>query len=360
MGIFDPHFIMEYSWYCDEYCLDTISMGVTTAFLMECVQRGYLSAEEIGYDLKWGDIEGVDRILHETAFGKGFGSICGQGVLRAKRWVAENYAGKTGNTTDEVMDELNKFGMEVKGLEFSMYITKESLAQQGGYGFALKGPQHDEAWLIFIDQVYKEIPTFKMKAKALRWFPLIRTWFNAVGLCKLPWIDVRHPEAASTDNPAQNSPTLEYYVRYLNSTVGGSKTIADILNDSERLQLLQKLINLRQGKGTRPNDQIPLRAMGPVYLNDYQSRAEYYDAWLKEQVGAETFPDNQNDRHRILMEVRRDAYQRLCDAVYREKGYRDDGVPFPETLEKYGLLDDKTLDLLSDYGMALKERLLSN
>ena len=125
-----------------------------------------------------------------------------------------------------------------------------------------------------------------MKAAALKWFPLIRTWFNAVGLCKLPWIDVRHPEAAKTDNPAQNQPTLEYYVQYLNSTTGCNKTLQDVLDDSERLQLLQKLINLRQGKGTRSNDQIPLRAMGPVYYNEYEARAEYYDQWLKEHLEA--------------------------------------------------------------------------
>ena len=67
---------------------------------------------------------------------------------------------------DEVASELGKFAMEVKGLEFSMYITKESLAQQGGYGFALKGPQHDEAWLIFIDQVYNEIPEIERDCKS--------------------------------------------------------------------------------------------------------------------------------------------------------------------------------------------------
>ncbi len=127
---------------------------------------------------------------------------------------------------DAVMAELNKFGMEVKGLEFSMYITKESLAQQGGYGFALKGPQHDEAWLIFIDQVHKELPTLEHKANALKWFPLIRTWFNATGLCKLPWIDVRNPEAASTAEPSKNIPTLAYYVAYLNATTGSNKTLA--------------------------------------------------------------------------------------------------------------------------------------
>ena len=259
----------------------------------------------------------------------------------------------------EVLDELNKFGMEVKGLEFSMYITKESLAQQGGYGFALKGPQHDEAWLIFIDQVHKEIPTFTQKAAALKWFPLIRTWFNAVGLCKLHWIDVRHPEAANTDNPAQNQPTLAYYVEYFNGTVGTKKSLQDILNDSERLQLLQKLINLRNGKGTRPSDQIPLRAMGPVFYNEYEARAEYYDGWLKEHLGEKEPPKDPRERHRLLMELRQEAYQELCDSVYKEKGYTRDGVPLPETLERFGLLDDKSEALLAQFEEA-QERLVSN
>jgi aldehyde:ferredoxin oxidoreductase len=359
MGIFDPQYIMEYSYYCDEYGLDTISAGVTMAFLMECVQRGYLSEDDIGYDLQWGDIAAADRLLYETAMGTGFGKITGQGVLRAKKWVAENYAKKSGADVSEVLNELSKFGMEVKGLEFSMYITKESLAQQGGYGFALKGPQHDEAWLIFIDQVHKEIPTFKMKAEALKWFPLIRTWFNAVGLCKLPWIDVRNPEAAKTDNPAQNQPTLEYYIQYLNSTRGTKKVVQDILDDSERLQLLQKLINLRHGRGTRENDLIPERAMGPVFMNEFSDRAEYYEQWLREQAGEE-LPETAEDRHKLLMKLRAKAYQDLCDAVYEEKGYTKEAIPLPETLEKFGLLDDQAIELLEEYGLEVHRRRLAN
>ena len=80
---------------------------------------------------------------------------------------------------------LQDIGMEVKGLEYSEYVSKESLAQQGGYGMALKGPQHDEAWLIFMDMVNKQIPTFEDKAEALHYFPMWRTWFGLNGLCKL-------------------------------------------------------------------------------------------------------------------------------------------------------------------------------
>jgi len=360
MGIFDPHFIMEYNWYCDEYGLDTISMGVTASFLMECVQRGYLSKEDIGYELAWGHVEGVSRLVHETALAQGFGKICAQGVRRAKAWVAERYVDKTGKALNEVLSELDKFAMETKGLEFSMYITKESLAQQGGYGFALKGPQHDEAWLIFIDQVNKELPTFEAKARALKWFPLIRTWFNAVGLCKLPWIDVRHPEAADTENPAQNQPTLAYFIEYLNATVGCDKALPDVLDDSERLYLLQKLINLRNGKGTRLSDEIPLRAMAPAFFNEYQDRSDYYDEWLAEQMGEKKMPKSPEVRHLMIINLRKDAYRQLCDAVYEHKGYTPDAVPLPETLEKFDLLDEKAEELLIKFGLLEDKRMLSN
>jgi aldehyde:ferredoxin oxidoreductase len=351
MGIFDPHFVMEYNWYCDEYGIDTISTGVTISFFMECFQRGFLTAADTGYELTFGNIEAADRLLHEIANGKGFGKIVGQGVARGKKWVAERHAARNGTSQEAVMAELNKFGMEVKGLEFSMYITKESLAQQGGYGFALKGPQHDEAWLIFIDQVHKELPTLEHKANALKWFPLIRTWFNATGLCKLPWIDVRNPEAASTAEPSKNIPTLDYYVAYLNATTGSHKTLQDVLDDSERLYILQKLINLRQGKGTRVNDQIPHRAIGPAYFNEYEARAEYYDEWLQQQLGDNKVPATPEQRHKLLMEKRIEAYQNLCDIVYEKKGFNSGGIPRRETVEKFGLMDEQAKQLLSQFGV---------
>jgi len=351
MGIFDPHFVMEYNWYCDEYGLDTISTGVTIGFFMECFERGLLSADDIGYELTFGNIEAADRLLHEIAIAKGFGKVAGQGVSRGKKWVAEKYAARNGTSEDTAIAELNKFAMEVKGLEFSMYITKESLAQQGGYGFALKGPQHDEAWLIFIDQVHKELPTFGDKANALKWFPLIRTWFNATGLCKLPWIDVRNPEAASTDEPAKNLPTLAHYVNYLNATTGSNKNLQDILDDSERLYILQKLINLRQGKGTRAHDQIPLRALGPAYFNEYESRAEYYDGWLQEQLGDNKVPASPEQRHKLIIEKRIEAYQHLCDVVYEKKGFTSEGIPKRETVEKFDLMDEQARQLLDEFGV---------
>ena len=100
--------------------------------------------------------------------------------------------------------------------------------------------------------------------------------------------------------------------------------------------------------------------MGPAYLNEYEKRSEYYDTWLKEQIGDEEFPGDKDERHRLIIELREKAYQSLCDAVYKEKGYNLDGVPLRDTVEKFGLLDDQALTLLEAFGLAREESMVSN
>ena len=337
VGIFDPDVIMEFAWYCDEYGVDTISAGVTMAFLIEAYDRGYLTAEDTGgLELVWGDEEAVSKLFHSMVEGMGFGRHAGQGIRYMKQWIAERAASRTGRDSGDVYRELARFGMECKGLEFSLYKTKESLAQQGGYGFSLKGAQHDEAWLIALDQLRNEIPSFEDKARALWWFPLFRTWFNLAGLCKLPWIDVRHPEAQFTDEPVKNMPTVAYYLEMVNSTLGTNKTLEDLLRESENAYTLHKLINLRQGFGTREHDAIPLRAMAPVYMNEFLSRKDYYEKRMTDFAGLDIRGKTDEEKLDMLQAFRRSQYERLCDEVYEEKGYDRDGIPLKSTLLRLG------------------------
>jgi aldehyde:ferredoxin oxidoreductase len=336
-GVFDPEYTMEYNWYCDEYGLDTISTGITMAFCCEAFDLGYLTEEDTGgLELAWGNADDLIELVHRIAAGEGFGRIAGRGIRRLKGWIAERHAGRAEEDTEAVRKILDDIGMECKGLEFSVYVTKESLAQQGGYGFALKGAQHDEAWLIAVDQIKGEMPSFEEKARALRWFPLFRTWFNIVGLCKLPWIDVRHPEAGKTAEPAKNLPSIEYYLGMVNATLGTEKTLDDLIFESERLYTFQKLFNLRQGAGTREHDRVPLRAMAPVFVNEYESRKDYYDGLLREE-GVSLEGLEVAERLKLLQNHRRKQYEHLCDAVYREKGYDANGVPLRSTLGRLGM-----------------------
>ena len=93
--------------------------------------------------------------------------------------------------------------------------------------------------------------------------------------------------------------------------------------DDSGLYHLQKMINLRQGKGTRASDQIPLRAMGPVFTNEYEERSEYYDAWLKEQTGGELLPASVEDRLKMLIDLRKEAYRKLCREYHAPEAVRN-------------------------------------
>jgi len=330
VGIFDPHWIAEINFYCDTYGLDTISFGTTMAFVIELFESGLIDEKATGgHKLAWGAAKEIVAILHEIAEGKGFGGEhFGKGVRYLKGYFADNFG-----VDRQVMQDI---GMEHKGLEYSEYVTKESLAQQGGYGLTLKGPQHDEAWLIFLDQVHNYMPTFEQKAEALHYFPMWRTWFGLNGLCKLPWNDVVPADNAESGDPAKVPKHVEFYARFFEAVTGKPTKGEDLIKASERVYNFQRIFNIRQGKGLRINDSfIPYRSAGPVTDWEYESRAERYDNQLKE-LGIDISAKTTTEKNKLLRQHREETYRLLTDAAYKRRGWTRNGVP---TMEKVKELD---------------------
>lgn len=336
-GVWDPAWVLEANFYCDTYGLDTISVGTSIAFVMECFEAGILDETRTGgLTLKFGNAREAMELIHQMAQGEGFGQLVGQGIREMKRVFVEKYG------ADQTF--LHDIGMEHKGLEFSEYVTKESLAQQGGYCLTLKGPQHDEAWLIFEDMVRNTIPSFEDKAQALCWFPFWRTWFGLAGLCKLPWNDIVPLD--NNDNPIKDSATgnllratipkhVQYYAEYFSAMTGIESTPADLLKMSERVYNFQRAFNIRLGKGLREQDSNPpYRAMGPVTPPEYKSREEYYDKILRDTL--EVAPEQKEIAEKIalLREHRLAQYEKLQDAVYAQRGWTRGGCPTIEKLEE--------------------------
>ncbi len=341
-GIFDPDYVIEVNFYCDTYGLDTISVGTAMAFAMECYERGLIDKKVTGgLDLKFGNKDAGLELIHQMAKGEGFGVVFGQGIKRMKKLFAEKY-GADAKTLQDI-------GMEAKGLEFSEYVTKESLAQQGGYGLALKGAQHDEAWLIFSDMVRNEMPTFEQKAENLHWFPMFRTWFGLNGLCKLPWNDVIPEGNKQTKEPAKIMGHVENYMKFFTAVTGKKVTVDDVILMSERVYNLQRVFNLRMGFGTREYDKIPYRAVGPVTKEEYESRAERYDKQLKEKVGYDPTGKTTEEKMAALRKYREAEYEKLKDAVYKRRGWTSDGVPTLEKVKSLGIDFPDVVELLKKH-----------
>lgn len=328
-GIFDPDFIIEANFYCDTYGIDTISTGTMLAFVMECYERGIINKEITGgLELNFGNKEAAMELLHQMGQGKGFGKIAGLAIRRMKKHFVKEYGADPAFLQD--------IGMEAKGLEYSEYMSKESLAQQGGFGLANKGPQHDEAWLIFMDMVNNQIPTFEDKAEALHYFPMFRTWFGLQGLCKLPWNDIEPennkqlPEANKVPEHVQN------YVDIFNGVTGKNIDKEELIRQSERVYNFQRVFNLRMGFGKREHDKIPYRSVGPVTVEEYESRAERYDGQLKELgIAAENM--STEEKIKVMRQHREGMYEKLKDAVYLRRGWTNDGIPKLETLKALGI-----------------------
>ena len=327
-GIFEPDWILESNFYCDTYGIDTISFGTACAFAMECFQRGILTLERTGgLDLTWGNGRSHVELLHQMARGEGFGVIVGQGV----KWMQEYFAEQGWGDLPFMRD----IGMQVKGMEYSQYQSKESLAQQGGYALTNKGPQHDEAWLIFMDMVNNQIPTFEDKAEALHYFPLFRTWFGLMGLCKLPWNDIEPEDNAKHGKEAAKVPEHVYnYLELYAGITGKEMTPSQLIEQSEAVYNFQRVFNLRMGMGGRKSDWPPYRSMGPVTKEEYESRAERYDQQLKDLIGVDPEGKSTEEKMALHRAWREDRYNKLCDAVYIRRGWTNNAIPTLETLRK--------------------------
>ena len=344
MGLWDPLWILEFNFYCDTYGIDTISTGTAIAFYMEMYEYNILNKERCaGIELCFGNAEAVLEFIHRIARNDTaeFIRIASKGVRRVKDWLIKKGWGENHLIEDA--------GMESKGLEFSEYITKESLAMQGGYGLTLKGPQHDEAWLIFMDMVNNAIPKFEDKAEALHYFPMWRTWFGLNGLCKLPWNDIEPGDNAETVEPAKVPEHVQNYVDIQNAVTGWNVKKEDLILQSERCYNWQRAMNVWMGRGRRKDDWIPYRSMGPLTELEYYSRKERYDKQLIEKLGKnkkDILKMDIKEKCNLLYDFRQDQYQKLIDAVYYRRGWTPNGVPTPKKMKQLGMDNPKMLTML--------------
>jgi len=97
------------------------------------------------------------------------------------------------------------------------------------------------------------------------------------------------------------------------------------------------VFNIRMGKGLRKFDLPPYRSVGPVTDEEYESRAERYDKQLTEKIGINPVGMSTPEKRLALRKYREDQYQKLVDAVYKRRGWSDNGVPKLETLKNLGI-----------------------
>lgn len=88
---------------CNDLGFDTISVGVTCSFAMECYEKGLISKD---LDLTWGNAEAQRELINLMVTRKGLGAIFADGTRDAAK--------KIGHNSEEFA--INTFGMEISGV----------------------------------------------------------------------------------------------------------------------------------------------------------------------------------------------------------------------------------------------------
>jgi aldehyde:ferredoxin oxidoreductase len=120
---------------------------------------------------------------------------------------------------------------------------------------------------------------------------------------------------------------------------------------SEAVCNFQRIFNLKMGFGRRKHDDIPYRAMGPVTVEEYESRQGRYDEQLVKKYEVDITGKPSKEKVALLRRFRQKQYEKLQDAVYKRRGWTRDGIPTVETVKRLGIDFPEVMDLLKTHGI---------
>jgi aldehyde:ferredoxin oxidoreductase len=87
IGLTDKYSVSWLNTRIDRACVDVNEFGWVCGWVMECMEKGYLTEEQVGFRLTWGDTEGAYKLLQMISHRQGFGDVLAEGVKRASEKV---------------------------------------------------------------------------------------------------------------------------------------------------------------------------------------------------------------------------------------------------------------------------------
>ncbi len=266
---------------CDLLGLDTISMGVTLAFVCEALERGWLSERDLGVPFGWGDWRGMLRLIEMTAARAGFGDRLAEGAWR----LAES-----------VRPEATRLVYAVKRLELPAHSARALKGMSIGYATATRGGSHHDTR-----------PTPQYAQNFDRRSPDGKPEF-AVRSQHFTAVDDSLVVCRFTSERGFGLFVEEPYARMVRAVTGWDTSVEELEGVGERIVNLERLFNVREGVRRR-DDVLPWRVMHePIPTGP--SAGAYCPP---EELGM------------------------MLDRYYALRGWDGDGVPTKERLAALGL-----------------------
>lgn len=249
------------------YGMDMVSAASVMAMAAEMFTRGITTAEELGYELNFGDDVAMLRLMDDIAHRRGMGDILAEGVKLAGQKIAGG----------------EEYAMHIKGLEMPMIDPRGRFSTwslgmltnvRGGDHLRCRNPienlrynenkfAYQKERFGFNQKMYEDLDMpDKLKKKAIdleadttdiaimsRWAEDLINLFNALGVCIRP--PVEH----------KIGPTI--LAEAFTAWTGMEMTAEELMRAAERIWNVMKLFNLREGEKTEDS-----RFPGRFYQED--------------------------------------------------------------------------------------------
>jgi aldehyde:ferredoxin oxidoreductase len=233
LGIAHPESLILANDLCDLLGMDTISMGITLAFVAEALERGWLDQKDVGVPFGWGDWRGMLKLVEMTGRREGFGARLAEGAWRLAA---------------SVHPEGQNLVYAVKGLELPAHSARALKGLSIGYATATRGGSHHDTRPTpqyaqgFDRRGTADKPAFAMKSQH----------FTAVGdslvMCRF------------TSERGFGLFVGEPYAEMVRAVTGFDMTVDELERVGERIVNLERLFNVREGV-RRADDRLPWKVM---------------------------------------------------------------------------------------------------
>ncbi len=236
----DVESIIKCNDICNRFGLDTISVGCSVAWAMECYENGILSERETeGIELTWGNAEAIVAMTEAIAEQRGFGKILALGSAKA--------AVKLGKGAEYLQT--------VRGIEIPMHDPRFSPGFARTYQYDPTPGRHVKGGL--------GIPDFRASNEVKYGYgdrgqmdvgiTCGTEISNASGMCMFAGFSA--PPGAA--------------VRFIEAVTGWDFKQEDALQAGKRILNMRHVFNLREGQ--KPNDRegmLPKRSVGEPPLTE--------------------------------------------------------------------------------------------
>ena len=276
-GVSDIVTTFKANYWCNEYGIDTISVGATIAAAMELRQKGYIKEEELeGTPLEFGNAEGVVDWTIKIGKAEGLGAKMAEGSYR----LCESYG-------------VPELSMSVKKLEIPAYDPRGIMGQGLSFATSNRGGCHVRGYMISpeILGLPEKLDRYALEGKAtwVKIFQDLTAGIDSLGLCLFTSFAIGAPG----------------YADLYNAVCGTEHTAASLLEAGDRIYNIERMFNLQAGIDAG-QDTLPKRLL------------------------EEPIPEgpSKGSVHRL---------SELLPQYYEERGWDEGGIPTAKKLAELGL-----------------------